>query len=100
MVSHAENRSNEHAVDVVLVPIPADLAVAVDAVAGDEGREDFVRAAVADRVKRLRDVRAFIGYLSAEDAPHWATEESTAAWLRDIRDWPDPWSDGEDIAGA
>lgn len=95
MVSHASSPKAvaEPAPDTVAVPVPAALVASIDALAGPEGRAAFVRAALDQRVRRMQAVRSFVGHLSDLDVPEWETEESTAAWLRDVRDWPDRWRD-------
>ncbi len=89
MVTH--ERTDKPA--VATVAIPEDVATAVDDLVGAGRRDEFARAAIEERLDRVRAALAFIGHLSEADAPHWATEESTAEWLREIRDWPDHWAD-------
>jgi hypothetical protein len=74
------------------------MVAAIDELVGFDHRPAFVRAALEDRLRRLQDVGSFVGHLSATDVPEWATEESTAAWLREIRDWPDRWADEDATA--
>lgn len=98
MVSHATGQKtgsgHADADATVSVAVPADLAAEIEALAGPGRLHAFVAAAIEGHVRRAKEIRAFVGHLSADDAPDWATEASTAAWLRDIRGWPDPWADG------
>jgi hypothetical protein len=75
------------------VVLPADLVAALDDIVGAEGRNEFVHAAIGDRIRRMRAFRQGLQRLQNAAIPEWDTPESTAAWLREVRDWPDQWDD-------
>lgn len=93
MVSRATDRAKPDAADEVLVPIPAGLAASIDAIVGADGRVAFVRSALEGRVQRPRRFNEAIERLQGATIPEWDTPESTAAWLREIRQWDDHWDD-------
>jgi hypothetical protein len=70
------------------VVVPEELVEDVDALVGPGRRSRFVVDAIAEkvaRVKLMRAAEAAIGSLEHADIQEWATAESTAAWLRNLR---------------
>ncbi len=78
---------------ILNVSLPSDLVAAIDQVVGAAQRDAFVRAAIGDRIRRIAAFREGLARLQDTVIPEWETPESTAAWLREIRDWPDHWAD-------
>jgi hypothetical protein len=66
---------------------PKDLIEEVDRLVGARRRSKFLTEAAAEKLKReklLRATREMLS-LSPADVPEWATPESTAQWIRDLR---------------
>jgi len=71
-----------------------DLVEEVDRRVGKRRRSEFINAAVGERLKLLRLIEAAEsvgGSLKDVDIPGWETEESTLAWVRNMRVSPDRW---------
>jgi hypothetical protein len=61
----------------------------VDARVGQRKRSEFIEQAIVEKLKRLRRVEAFervVGSVADGEIPEWETRESTAAWLRKLRE--------------
>lgn len=70
------------------VVMPRELAEQVDELVGERGRSRFIAEAVAEKLARLRLLRAAegaAGSLKDVDIPGWETRESTEAWIRQSR---------------
>jgi hypothetical protein len=73
------------------VVLPDAVLREIDARVGPRRRSEFIEEAVAEQLKRLRRVEAFervVGSVADGAIPEWETRESTAEWLRKLReDW-------------
>lgn len=70
------------------VNLPAELVREVDDLVGDRGRSQFVAAAIAKelaRVKLLRAAEAAMGGLETADVPGWETAEAASRWVHELR---------------
>ncbi len=70
------------------VVIPKDLLEEVDKLVGSRRRSEFLTAAVAEKVARLKLRQAahkLGGSLEHTDIPGWETSESSADWVRNLR---------------
>jgi metal-responsive CopG/Arc/MetJ family transcriptional regulator len=70
------------------VNLPAELVREVDDLVGDRGRSQFVAAAIAKelaRVKLLRAAEAAMGARATVDVPGWETAEAASRWVHDLR---------------
>jgi hypothetical protein len=70
------------------VVLSRDLVEAVDEIVGPRHRSEYVEEAVAEKVRRDRQLAALrdaTGVLDPADYPHWATPEQTSAWVRTLR---------------
>lgn len=78
----ATNRRRVHVI------LPDAILQEVDAQVGPRGRSEFIQEAVEEKLNCLRRVAAFsriAGSIVDGEIPEWATPESTAAWIREIR---------------
>jgi metal-responsive CopG/Arc/MetJ family transcriptional regulator len=67
------------------VLLPKELLDELDRRVGPRKRSETIAELVEEYLRRKRLVEAierFAGTLNVEDHPEWATEESTAAWVR------------------
>ena len=70
------------------VVIPSDLLQEIDVRVGQRKRSEFIQEAIEEKLGRMRRVEAFervVGSVADGDIPEWETRESTAEWLRAIR---------------
>jgi metal-responsive CopG/Arc/MetJ family transcriptional regulator len=69
------------------VVLPVDLVREIDARVGPRQRSEFIQDAVAEKLNRLRRVEAFENAVATPTVgiPAWETRESTAEWLRELR---------------
>ncbi len=70
------------------VVLPDDLLRDIDARVGQRKRSEFIQDAIEAKLNQLRRVEAFervVGSVADGDIPEWETRESTAEWLRAIR---------------
>jgi hypothetical protein len=69
------------------VVMSADLVREIDALVGRRGRSQFIEEAATERLQRLRRVAAFEHAMATptEGIPEWETKESTAEWVRSLR---------------
>ncbi len=61
---------------------------AIDAIAGEHGRSQFLETAAQEKLSRLAlesAIQSTSGIVSGEDYPEWVTSEQTAAWVQAIR---------------
>lgn len=73
----------------VQVTLNEEVLREVDALVGKRRRSEFISAAVAEKLRRerqMRAVREFAGDLEHVDIPGWETHESTVAGVRALRD--------------
>lgn len=70
------------------VILPAELLQQIDERVGQRKRSEFIQEAVEDKLKILRRVEAFerATVTPVEGIPEWETPESTAAWVRKMRE--------------
>ena len=83
------------------VVMPSDLLREVDALVGRRKRSEFIQEAIEEKLGRLRRVEAFervVGSVADGDVPEWETRESTAEWLRALRQ--DREADNRDVAAT
>jgi hypothetical protein len=65
-----------------------ELVQKIDALVGPRNRGQFLEEAAAEKLQRLRRVEAFervVGSVADGEIPEWETRESTAEWLRSLR---------------
>jgi hypothetical protein len=77
----------------------SDVLREVDSRVGQRKRSEFIQEAIEEKLGRLRRVEAFervVGSVADGDVPEWETRESTAEWLRALRQ--DREADDPDIA--
>lgn len=70
------------------VVLPVELVEEVDELVGARRRSRFFADAVAEKLARLKLLRAAevaLGSLADVDVPGWETAESTGRWVRDLR---------------
>jgi Arc/MetJ-type ribon-helix-helix transcriptional regulator len=70
------------------VVMPSGLLREIDARVGQRRRSEFIQEAIEEKLRQLRRVEAFervVGSVANGDKPAWETPESTAEWLREIR---------------
>lgn len=75
------------------VVMPDDLLREIDARVGQRKRSEFIQEAIEEKLGRLRRVEAFervVGSVVDGDIPEWETRESTAEWLRALREEWEP----------
>lgn len=75
------------------VILPEDLLEELDARVGQRRRSEFIQEAIAEKLARLRRVEAFdavVGSVADGEIPAWETRESTAEWLRMLRQERNP----------
>ena len=78
------------------VIIPDKLLEEIDRLVGPRKRSEFLADAANDKLKRikLREAATKVaGSLKDVDIPGWESSESAAAWVREQRQWPDPWKE-------
>jgi hypothetical protein len=70
------------------VVLSRDLLQEIDSRVGQRKRSEFIQEAIEEKLGRLRRVEAFervVGSVADGDVPEWETRESTAEWLRALR---------------
>lgn len=70
------------------VVMPAELIKEIDEVVGGRNRSRFVAEAAAEKLARLKRLRAFekfAGFIQDGEVPEWDTKESTIEWVRALR---------------
>ena len=70
------------------VVLSRELVKAVDQIVGARRRSQYVEEAVAERVRRDRQLTALRdpdGALNPDDYRHWATPGKTSVWVRSLR---------------
>ena len=75
------------------VVMPSELLREIDARVGQRKRSEFILEAIEEKLNRLRRVEAFervVGSVADGDIPEWETRESTADWLRALREEWEP----------
>lgn len=75
------------------VVMSSDLLREIDSRVGQRRRSEFIQEAVEEKLGRLRRVEAFervVGSVADGDIPEWETPESTAEWLRGLREEWEP----------
>ena len=75
------------------VVMPDILLREIDARVGPRRRSEFIQEAIEEKLGRLRRVEAFervVGSVADGDIPEWETHESTAEWLRALREEWEP----------
>lgn len=75
------------------VVMPSDLLQEIDSRVGQRKRSEFIQEAIEEKLGRLRRVEAFervVGSVADGDIPEWETRESTAEWLRALREEWEP----------
>jgi metal-responsive CopG/Arc/MetJ family transcriptional regulator len=75
------------------VVISDEVLCAIDEVVGKRGRSRFFEEAAREKLERAaleRALDASFGILKAEDYPYWRDRETTAAWVRKVREEPAP----------
>ena len=70
------------------VTMPVELIEEIDAVVGLRGRSRFLEEAAAEKLQVMRRVAAFERAMAVPTVgvPEWATTESSAAWVRELRE--------------
>jgi hypothetical protein len=70
------------------VTLPIELIAEIDALVGKRGRTRFLEEAAAEKLQVMRRVAAFERALAVPTVgvPEWDTTESTAAWVRELRE--------------
>lgn len=74
------------------IVLPQELIDEIDSLVGPRKRSQFVQEAIEDKIGRRRRVEAFdkvVGSLVNAGPPEWATSESAAQWVHDLRYHPD-----------
>ena len=74
------------------VVMSVELVQEIDARVGPRNRGPFLEEAAAEKLQRLRRVEAFERAIATptKGIPEWETRESTAKWLRELRqEWED-----------
>jgi Arc/MetJ-type ribon-helix-helix transcriptional regulator len=75
------------------VVMPNELLREIDARVDQRTRSEFIQEAIEKKLDRLRRVEAFervVGSVADGDVPEWETRESTADWLRALRQDREP----------
>ncbi len=70
------------------VVLPKDLVEAIDRLAGQRKRSQFIEDAIRERVDRARRIELFermAGSLKDVDIPGWETPEAASEWVRRSR---------------
>ena len=70
------------------VVLPSDLVCESDERVGQRRRSEFSQEAIEEKLNRLCRVEAFervVGSCKDNGIPEWKTPESTAEWLRKLR---------------
>lgn len=70
------------------VILPDEMVDEIDELVGKRKRSQFVKDAVAERLRREQRLKAFddvVGSLKDSHIPEWDTPESSAAWVREQR---------------
>ena len=70
------------------VVMSEDLLREIDARVGRRHRRELIQEAIEEKLARLRRVEAFervVGSVADGEIPEWETRESTAEWLRALR---------------
>jgi hypothetical protein len=70
------------------VVLPDDLVREIDARVGRRQRSEFIQETIEEKLRLLRRVEAFenaAGSVADGQIPEWETRESTAEWLRELR---------------
>ena len=81
------------------VVMSSDVLQEIDSRVGQRKRSEFIQEAIEEKLGRLRRVEAFervVGSVADGDVPEWETRESTAEWLRALRQ--DREADNPDVA--
>jgi metal-responsive CopG/Arc/MetJ family transcriptional regulator len=70
------------------VVLPAELLNEIDERVGPRKRSEFIQEAIEDKLNVLRRVEAFERAIAEPTVgiPEWETRESTAAWVRQMRE--------------
>jgi Arc/MetJ-type ribon-helix-helix transcriptional regulator len=75
------------------VVMPSALLREIDSRVGQRKRSEFIQEAIEEKLGQLRRVEAFervVGSVADGDIPEWETRESTAEWLRALREEWEP----------
>ena len=78
------------------VVVPEKLIEEVDALVGKRRRSAFFVEAVAERLQRerlLSAIEKLAGSIPDGEIPEWETPESRQAWIREMREERDPWTE-------
>lgn len=69
------------------VVLPTALLREIDARVGPRQRSEFIQEAIENELRRLRRIEAFERAVATPTLgiPEWETSESTAAWVRELR---------------
>jgi hypothetical protein len=68
--------------------MPDALLREIDARVGQRRRSEFIQEAIEEKLALMRRVEAFdrvVGSIADGDVPAWETRESTAQWVRGLR---------------
>ena len=70
------------------VVLPEELLQQIDERVGQRKRSEFIQEAIEDKLSILRRVEAFEHAVATpiEGIPEWETPDSTAAWVRQMRE--------------
>lgn len=87
------------------VVLPEELLREIDARVGQRKRNEFIQEAIQEKLNYLGRIEAFrwvAGSIADGEVPEWDTPESTAEWLRALREeWnPDRLTRDRDFAAA
>jgi metal-responsive CopG/Arc/MetJ family transcriptional regulator len=80
------------------VIIPEEILEEIDERVGKRKRSEFLTNAAEKELKRLRRselASKMAGSLRDVDIPGWESSEAAAEWVRQQRQWPDPWEEAE-----
>lgn len=80
------------------VILPDELLEEIDRLVGKRKRSEFLTEVAEKELKRRRRAalaEEMAGSLRDVDIPGWESPEAVDAWVRKMREWPDPWDEAD-----